>query len=180
MFSDVLLTCSLLLSRPHFLTNNLNKSWFFFGFWSFWEMSTCTAIFLVFVRITVTSICGGVFLACILWCILFLLLFFLLTLLSSSSLTQTNSLLKGSRRRQKGSDYTSTSDDDEYDSKHSTPKNKRSQPSSAFHSPRSQPRHRPQPMVALHPKHSGKDSEENKPEGETLPNWSNHSAEIAR
>lgn len=106
--------------------------------------------------------------------------FFLLTLLSSSSLTQTNSLLKGSRRRQKGSDYTSTSDDDEYDSKQSTPKNKRSQPPSAFHSPRSQPRHRPQPMVALHPKHSGKDSEENKPEGETLPNWSNHSAEIAR
>lgn len=106
--------------------------------------------------------------------------FFLLTLLSSSSLTQTNSLLKGSRRRQKGSDYTSTSDDDEYDSKQSTPKNKRSQPSSAFHSPRSQPRHRPQPMVALHPKHSGKDSEESKPEGETLPNWSNHSAEIAR
>uniref|UniRef100_H3DJA6 Centrosomal protein 170B n=1 Tax=Tetraodon nigroviridis TaxID=99883 RepID=H3DJA6_TETNG len=85
-----------------------------------------------------------------------------------------------SRRRQKGSDYTSTSDDDEYDSKQSTPKNKRSQPSSAFHSPRSQPRARPQPMVALHPKPSNKDSEENRPEGETLHSWSNHSAEIAR
>lgn len=105
--------------------------------------------------------------------------FFLLTF-SSSSLTQTNSLLKGSRRRQKGSDYTSTSDDDEYDSQQGTPKNKRSQPPSAFHSPRSLPRPRPQPMVALHPKHSSKDSEENKPEGETLHNWSNHSAEIAR
>lgn len=103
-----------------------------------------------------------------------------LTLLSSSFLTQTNSLLKGSRRRQKGSDYTSTSDDDEYDSQQVTPKNKCSQPPSAFHSPRSQPRPRPQPMVALHPKHSSKDSEENKPEGESLHNWSNHSAEIAR
>lgn len=165
-----------------FWKNTLNKSWFLFGFWSFWEMSSCTAMFLVFGRNTVTSICGGVFLACILWCILFLLPFFStsLTLLSSSSLTQTNSLLKGSRRRQKGSDYTSTSDDDEYDSQQGTPKNKCSQPPSAFHSPRSQPRPRPQPMVALHPKHSSKDSEENKPEGETLHNWSNHSAEIAR
>lgn len=107
-------------------------------------------------------------------------IFLLLTLFSSPSLTQTNSLLEGSRRRQKGSDYTSTSDDDEYESKQSTPKNKRSQPSSAFHSPRSQPRARPQPMVALHPKPSNKDSEENRPEGETLHSWSNHSAEIAR
>lgn len=108
------------------------------------------------------------------------LLFFLLTPLSSPSLTQTNSLLEGSRRRQKGSDYTSTSDDDEYDSKQSTPTNKRFQPSSASQSPRSQPRARPQPVVALHPKHGSQDSEENKPEGETLHNWSNHSAEIAR
>lgn len=95
----------------------------------------------------------------------------------SSSLTQTNSLHQGSRRRQKGSDYTSTSDE-EYDSNKSTPKNKRSQPSSAFHSARNQPRS--QPVVALHPKPSGKDSEGDKREGETLHGWSNHSAEIAR
>ncbi|XP_026160300.1 centrosomal protein of 170 kDa protein B isoform X2 [Mastacembelus armatus] len=82
-----------------------------------------------------------------------------------------------SRRRQKGSDYTSTSDE-EYDSNQSTPKYKRSQPSSASHSPRHQPR--PQPVVALHPKPRGRDSEEENHEGEAFHNWSTHSAEIAR
>nr|XP_046268338.1 centrosomal protein of 170 kDa protein B isoform X2 [Scatophagus argus] len=80
-----------------------------------------------------------------------------------------------SRRRQKGSDYASTSDE-EYDSNQSTPKHKRSQPSSASHSPRNRPR--PQPMVALKPRN--RDSEEESQEGETLHSWSNHSAEIAR
>ncbi|XP_035529612.1 centrosomal protein of 170 kDa protein B [Morone saxatilis] len=82
-----------------------------------------------------------------------------------------------SRRRQKGSDYTSTSDE-EYDSNQSTPKHKRSQPSSASHSPRSQPR--PRPVVALRQKARSRDSEDENHEGDTLQNWSNHSAEIAR
>nr|XP_020470173.1 centrosomal protein of 170 kDa protein B-like isoform X2 [Monopterus albus] len=82
-----------------------------------------------------------------------------------------------SRRRQKDSDYTSTSDD-EYDSNQSTPKYKRSQPSSASHSPHSQPR--PQPVVPLHPKPLGRDSEEMNHEGDAFHNWSTHSAEIAR
>lgn len=85
---------------------------------------------------------------------------------------------KGSRRRQKGSDYTSTSDE-EYDSNQSTPKYKRSQPPSASHSPRSQPRPRPQPVVALHPKGRTTDSEDDRRENEAH-GWSNHSAEIAR
>ncbi|XP_026008301.1 centrosomal protein of 170 kDa protein B isoform X4 [Astatotilapia calliptera] len=82
-----------------------------------------------------------------------------------------------SRRRQKGSDYTSTSDE-EYDSNQSTPKHKRSQPSSASHSPRNPVR--PQPIVALRPKHRGRDSEEETNEGDAFHNWSTHSAEIAR
>ncbi|XP_056867773.1 centrosomal protein of 170 kDa protein B isoform X3 [Takifugu flavidus] len=49
-----------------------------------------------------------------------------------------------------------------------------------LHSPRPQPRPRAQPVVALHPKQASKESEDNKHEGETLHNWSNHSAEIAR
>lgn len=172
--------CSLLLSRPHSF-DNLNKFRFYFGVFEKWALVQQFSFFFFFSWKDYSNT--------YLWwgfsCLYSLMYpfsspFFLLTLLSSSSLTQTNSLHEGSRRRQKGSDYTSTSDDDEYDSKQSTPKNKRSQPSSAFHSPRSQPRPRPQPMVALHPKHSSKDLEENKPEGETLDNWSNHSAEIAR
>lgn len=89
----------------------------------------------------------------------------------------TNSQHQGSRRRQKGSDYTSTSDE-EYDSNQSTPKHKRSQPSSASHSPRNPVR--PQPIVALRPKHRGRDSEEETNEGDAFHNWSTHSAEIAR
>lgn len=86
---------------------------------------------------------------------------------------------KGSRRRQKGSDYTSTSDE-EYDSNQSTPKYKRSQPPSASHSPRSQPRPRPQPVVATHPRGRATDSEDDRRENPPLHGWSNHSAEIAR
>ncbi|XP_028421883.1 centrosomal protein of 170 kDa protein B isoform X1 [Perca flavescens] len=82
-----------------------------------------------------------------------------------------------SRRRQKGSDYASTSDE-EYDSNQSTPKHKRSQPSSASHSPRHQPR--PQPVVALRPKPLSRDSEEENHEGDNFHSWSNHSSEIAR
>ncbi|CAK6976771.1 centrosomal protein of 170 kDa protein B [Scomber scombrus] len=82
-----------------------------------------------------------------------------------------------SRRRQKGSDYTSTSDE-EYDSNQSTPKHKRSQPSSASHSPRSHPRS--QPVVALRPKPRCRDSEDENHEGDAFHNWSSHSAEIAR
>ncbi|KAM7402865.1 hypothetical protein PAMA_003674 [Pampus argenteus] len=82
-----------------------------------------------------------------------------------------------SRRRQKGSDYASTSDE-EYDSNQSTPKHKRSQPSSASHSPRRLPQ--PQPVVALRPKPRSRDSEDENHEGDAFHNWSSHSAEIAR
>ncbi|XP_059208693.1 centrosomal protein of 170 kDa protein B isoform X2 [Centropristis striata] len=94
----------------------------------------------------------------------------------SSSAKYTSSTTS-SRRRQKGSDYTSTSDE-EYDSNQSTPKHKRSQPSSASNSPRHQPR--PQPVVALRPKPRSRDSEEENHEGDAYQNWSNHSSEIAR
>ncbi|XP_068577698.1 centrosomal protein of 170 kDa protein B isoform X2 [Cebidichthys violaceus] len=82
-----------------------------------------------------------------------------------------------SRRRHKGSDYTSTSDE-EYDSNQSTPKHKRSQPSSASHSPRNQPRS--QAAVVLRPKPRSRDSEEENQDGDALHSWSNHSSEIAR
>ncbi|XP_010774427.1 centrosomal protein of 170 kDa protein B [Notothenia coriiceps] len=82
-----------------------------------------------------------------------------------------------SRRRQKGSDYASTSDE-EYDSNQSTPKHKRSQPSSASHNPRHQAR--PQPVVALRPKPRCRDSEDENNDGEAYNNWTNHSSEIAR
>ncbi|KAM8736286.1 centrosomal protein of 170 kDa protein B isoform 3-T3 [Acanthopagrus schlegelii] len=84
-----------------------------------------------------------------------------------------------SRRRQKGSDYTSTSDE-EYDSNQSTPKHKRSQPSSASNNPRDQPRSRPQPVVALRPKSRNRESEDENQDGEAVHSWTNHSAEIAR
>uniref|UniRef100_A0A665UX51 Centrosomal protein 170B n=1 Tax=Echeneis naucrates TaxID=173247 RepID=A0A665UX51_ECHNA len=94
----------------------------------------------------------------------------------SSSAKYTTSTAS-SRRRQKGSDYTSTSDE-EYDSNKSTPKHKRSQPSSASHSPRNQPH--PQPVATLRSKSRCKDSEEESHEGDAFHNWSTHSAEIAR
>ncbi|KAI4803995.1 hypothetical protein KUCAC02_025640 [Chaenocephalus aceratus] len=96
----------------------------------------------------------------------------------SSSAKYTGSTTS-SRRRQKGSDYASTSDE-EYDSNQSTPKHKRSQPSSASHSPRHQARPRPQPVVALRPKPRSRDSEDENNEGEAYNNWTNHSSEIAR
>ncbi|XP_061751400.1 centrosomal protein of 170 kDa protein B isoform X2 [Nerophis ophidion] len=82
-----------------------------------------------------------------------------------------------SRRRQKGSGYASTSDE-EYDSSQSTPKHKRSQPSSASHSPHRQPR--AHPVVLVRPKPRDKDSEEEIQEAEAFQDWSTHSAEIAR
>ncbi|XP_034003103.1 centrosomal protein of 170 kDa protein B isoform X2 [Trematomus bernacchii] len=94
----------------------------------------------------------------------------------SSSAKYTGSTTS-SRRRQKGSDYASTSDE-EYDSNQSTPKHKRSQPSSATHSPRHHAR--PQPVVALRPKPRSRDSEDENNEGEAYTNWTNHSSEIAR
>ncbi|XP_033967257.1 centrosomal protein of 170 kDa protein B isoform X5 [Pseudochaenichthys georgianus] len=94
----------------------------------------------------------------------------------SSSAKYTGSTTS-SRRRQKGSDYASTSDE-EYDSNQSTPKHKRSQPSSASHSPRHQAR--PQPVVVLRPKPRSRDSEDENNEGEAYNNWTNHSSEIAR
>lgn len=99
------------------------------------------------------------------------------TSLSLFWITLTNSQRQGSRRRHKGSDYTSTSDE-EYESNWSNLKHKRSQPSSASHSPRSQPR--PQPVVAQHPKPRSRNSEEENHDGEALHNWSSHSAQIAR
>ncbi|XP_058470917.1 centrosomal protein of 170 kDa protein B isoform X2 [Solea solea] len=94
----------------------------------------------------------------------------------SSSAKYTSSTAS-SRRRQKGSDYASTSDE-EYDLNQSTPKHKRSQPSSASQGARNPPR--PQPIVAQHPKPRGRDSEEENHEEGTFQNWSTHSAEIAR
>ncbi|XP_041827492.1 centrosomal protein of 170 kDa protein B isoform X2 [Melanotaenia boesemani] len=79
-----------------------------------------------------------------------------------------------SRRRQKGSDYTSTSDE-EYDSNRSNLKHKRSQ-----HFPASHSQPRAQPVVARHPKSCSRGSEEENQEGHNFQNWSAHSAEIAR
>ncbi|XP_024142471.1 centrosomal protein of 170 kDa protein B isoform X2 [Oryzias melastigma] len=88
-----------------------------------------------------------------------------------SSIAKYSSSTASSRRRQKGSDYTSTSDE-EYDSNWSHLKHKRSQPSSASQSSRGQP------LVARHPK-PHRDSEE-EVQGESFHSWSAHSAEIAR
>ncbi|XP_072555316.1 centrosomal protein of 170 kDa protein B isoform X2 [Paramormyrops kingsleyae] len=75
-----------------------------------------------------------------------------------------------SRRRQKGSDYTSTSDE-EYDG---TPKHKRPQSLAATQTPQGQasnvPRLRSQ----------SRQSEDEENEGDPFQNWSAHSAEIAR
>nr|XP_040054774.1 centrosomal protein of 170 kDa protein B isoform X2 [Gasterosteus aculeatus aculeatus] len=96
---------------------------------------------------------------------------------SSSAKYAGSTSSQGSRRRHKGSDYTSTSDE-EYDSNQSTPKHKRSQPSSASHSPRNPAR--PQPVVALRPKPRSRDSEDENHEADAPHSWSNHSVEIAR
>ncbi|XP_048830796.1 centrosomal protein of 170 kDa protein B isoform X2 [Brienomyrus brachyistius] len=84
-----------------------------------------------------------------------------------------HSATAGPRRRQKGSDYTSTSDE-EYDGTHGTPKHKRSQSSAASQTPQGQapnvPRLRSQ----------SRQSEDEENEGDPFQNWSAHSAEIAR
>ncbi|XP_043088298.1 centrosomal protein of 170 kDa protein B isoform X2 [Puntigrus tetrazona] len=78
-----------------------------------------------------------------------------------------------SRRRQKGSDYASTSED-EYESNHSTPKHKRSHHSGSQQNPRTHP---PGPVRAV-PR--SRDSEGEGHESDAFQNWTSHSAEIAR
>ncbi|KAI7805036.1 putative centrosomal protein of 170 kDa protein B, partial [Triplophysa rosa] len=78
-----------------------------------------------------------------------------------------------SRRRQKGSDYASTSED-EYESNHSTPKYKRSHHSGAQQNPKTHP---PGPVRAV-PRQ--RDSEGEGHESDAFHNWTSHSAEIAR
>ncbi|KAL0169464.1 hypothetical protein M9458_034060, partial [Cirrhinus mrigala] len=76
-------------------------------------------------------------------------------------------------RRQKGSDYASTSED-EYESNHSTPKHKRSHHSGSQQNPRIHP---PGPVRAV-PR--SRDSEGEGQESDAFQNWTSHSAEIAR
>ncbi|XP_016361764.1 centrosomal protein of 170 kDa protein B-like isoform X1 [Sinocyclocheilus anshuiensis] len=78
-----------------------------------------------------------------------------------------------SRRRQKGSDYASTSED-EYESNHSTPKHKRSHHSGSQQNPRIHP---VGPVRAV-PR--SRDSEGEVHENDAFQNWTSHSAEIAR
>nr|XP_055028905.1 centrosomal protein of 170 kDa protein B isoform X2 [Misgurnus anguillicaudatus] len=78
-----------------------------------------------------------------------------------------------SRRRQKGSDYASTSDD-EYESNHSIPKHKRSHHSGAQQNPRLHP----SGPVRAGPRQ--RDSEGEGHESDAFQNWTSHSAEIAR
>uniref|UniRef100_A0A674EHY6 Centrosomal protein 170B n=1 Tax=Salmo trutta TaxID=8032 RepID=A0A674EHY6_SALTR len=88
----------------------------------------------------------------------------------SSSAKYTSSTAS-SRRRQKGSDYTSTSEE-EYDSGNQvTPKHKRSQTPSASCS---------QPLIPPRPKPRSRDSDQESHEGDAYQNWSSHSAEIAK
>ncbi|XP_077055720.1 centrosomal protein of 170 kDa protein B-like isoform X12 [Siphateles boraxobius] len=78
-----------------------------------------------------------------------------------------------SRRRQKGSDYASTSED-EYESNLSTPKHKRSHHSGAQQNPSLHPAG---PVRAV-PR--SRDSEGEGHESDAFQNWTSHSAEIAR
>lgn len=78
-----------------------------------------------------------------------------------------------SRRRQKGSDYTSTSED-EYESNQSTPKHKRSHHSGALNSSRTQN------LGPVRPVPRTRDSEGEGHESDAFQNWTTHSAEIAR
>ncbi|CDQ65945.1 unnamed protein product [Oncorhynchus mykiss] len=88
----------------------------------------------------------------------------------SSSAKYTSSTAS-SRRRQKGSDYTSTSEE-EYDSGNQiTPKHKRSQTPSASRS---------QPLIPPRPRARSRDSDQESHEGDAYQNWSSHSAEIAK
>ncbi|XP_059411510.1 centrosomal protein of 170 kDa protein B-like [Carassius carassius] len=78
-----------------------------------------------------------------------------------------------SRRHQKGSDYASTSED-ENESNHSTPKHKRSHHSGSQQNPRIQPAG---PMRAMP---CSRHSEGEGHESNAFQNWTSHSAEIAR
>ncbi|KAJ7989067.1 hypothetical protein DPEC_G00315700 [Dallia pectoralis] len=93
-----------------------------------------------------------------------------ITRIHSSSLKYTSSTAS-SRRRQKGSDYTSTSEEEYESISQTTPKHKRSHTPSASRS---------QPLVPLRPKLRPQDSDQESHEGESYQNWSSHSAEIAR
>lgn len=75
-----------------------------------------------------------------------------------------------SRRRHKGSDYASTSED-EYESNQSTPKHKRSHHSGAQQS---------QPAGPVRAMPRSRDSEGEGQESDAFQNWTSHSAEIAR
>ncbi|RXM94281.1 Centrosomal protein of 170 kDa protein B [Acipenser ruthenus] len=77
------------------------------------------------------------------------------------------------RRRQKGSDYISTSDE-EYESNHTSPKHKRSHASTATQTSRAQ--------AAGRRKVQARETEEEEEDEETDPyqHWSSHSAEIAK
>ncbi|XP_059375771.1 centrosomal protein of 170 kDa protein B [Carassius carassius] len=90
----------------------------------------------------------------------------------SSSAKYTSSTAS-SRRRQKGSDYASTSED-EYESNHSIPKHKRSHHSGSQQNPRIPPTG---PVRAM-PR--SRDSEGEGHESDAFQNWTSHSAEIAR
>ncbi|XP_072545860.1 centrosomal protein of 170 kDa protein B isoform X2 [Salminus brasiliensis] len=78
-----------------------------------------------------------------------------------------------SRRRQKGSDYTSTSEE-EYESNQSTPKHKRSHHSGALNTSRTQN------LGPVRPVSRTRDSEGEGHESDAFQNWTTHSAEIAR
>ncbi|KAJ8399132.1 hypothetical protein AAFF_G00415110 [Aldrovandia affinis] len=91
----------------------------------------------------------------------------------SSSAKYTGSTAS-SRRRQKGSDYTSTSEE-EYDSNQSTPKHKRSHTSAATQTSRASV-----PAALARTKSRSRESEDDNNEGDPFQNWTSHSAEIAR
>ncbi|XP_066529553.1 centrosomal protein of 170 kDa protein B isoform X2 [Hoplias malabaricus] len=90
----------------------------------------------------------------------------------SSSAKYTSSTAS-SRRRQKGSDYTSTSEE-EYDSNQSTPKHKRSHHSGALNNSRTQN------LGPVRPISRTRDSEGEGHESDAFQSWTTHSAEIAR
>ncbi|XP_058847402.1 centrosomal protein of 170 kDa protein B-like isoform X2 [Acipenser ruthenus] len=90
-----------------------------------------------------------------------------------SSSARYSSATSSSRRRQKGSDYISTSDE-EYESNHTSPKHKRSHASTATQTSRAQ--------AAGRRKVQARETEEEEEDEETDPyqHWSSHSAEIAK
>ncbi|XP_041131485.1 centrosomal protein of 170 kDa protein B-like isoform X5 [Polyodon spathula] len=90
-----------------------------------------------------------------------------------SSSARYSSATSSSRRRQKGSDYISTSDE-EYESSHTSPKHKRSHASTATQTSRAQ--------AAERRKVQSRETEEEEEDEEADPyqHWSSHSAEIAK